>query len=60
MESSNSLAAAIDVAETNLARLLERRERALDGAGLCPDPKVVAAAEAVLDKARERLRAVPA
>lgn len=47
-----------DVAATQgkLDRLLERRERALEGAGRAPDPEVIRAAEEALERARERMR----
>lgn len=48
--------AAVNAAQANLDRLLERRERALEGAGRAPDPAIVRAAEEVLERARERMR----
>lgn len=50
--------AAVTAAEANLDRLLERRDRALEGAGRAPDPTVIKAAEAALEAAKAKLRSV--
>lgn len=57
----NHRAAAVLAAEENLARLLERREAAMEGRGPAPSPAVIRVAEEALAAARARLaRAVTA
>jgi hypothetical protein len=48
--------AAVATAQAELDRLIEKREAAYEGRGPAPHPSVIAAAEAALEKARERLR----
>lgn len=48
--------AAVSAAQAEVDRLYERRDRAMEGAGLAPDPMVVRAAEEALERARKRMR----
>lgn len=50
--------AAVNAAQAELDKLLDRREAGLAGAGPVPDPKVIEAAERAVEAARAKLRGV--